>query len=58
MVQDLIPAGRERLGDAQAALIHGSPTGAVYIGGYCVEMVLKHAALRTVSVASVQVSAC
>lgn len=46
MVQDLVPAARERLGDAQAALASGSPTGSVYLAGYSVEMVLKHAAFR------------
>jgi hypothetical protein len=47
MVQQLLPAARERLGDAQAALTTGSPTGSVYLAGYGVEMVLKHAAFRT-----------
>jgi hypothetical protein len=47
MVQQLVPAARERLGDAQAVLTGGSSTGSVYFAGYCVEMVLKHAALRT-----------
>jgi hypothetical protein len=47
MVQGLVPAGRERLGDAQAVLTGGSATGSVYLAGFCVEMVLKHAALRT-----------
>lgn len=47
MVQHLVPAARERLGDAQAALTSGSPTGSVYLAGYGVEMVLKHAVLRT-----------
>lgn len=47
MVQQLVPAARERLGDAHAALTTGSPTGSVYLAGYGVEMVLKHAALRT-----------
>jgi hypothetical protein len=47
MVQDLVPAGRERLGDAQAVLTGGSATGSVYLAGFCVEMILKHAALRT-----------
>lgn len=46
MVQDLVPAALERFGDAQAALISGSPTGSVYLAGYSVEMVLKHAAFR------------
>lgn len=46
MVQDLVPAAHERLGDAQAALTSGSPTGSVYLAGYSVEMVLKHAAFR------------
>lgn len=46
MLQDLIPAARERFGDAQACVVSGSPTGAVYLAGYCVEMTLKHAALR------------
>ena len=46
LVQDLIPAAQERFYDAQAAFTHGSPTGSVYLAGYCVEMVLKHAALR------------
>ena len=36
----------ERLGDAQAALTCGSPTGTVYLAGYSIEMVLKHAAFR------------
>ena len=47
MLQQLVPAGRERLGDARATLAGGSSTGSVYLAGYCVEMVLKHAALRT-----------
>jgi hypothetical protein len=47
MVQQLVPAAQERLGDAQAALTTGSPTGSVYLAGYGIEMVLKHAALRT-----------
>jgi hypothetical protein len=47
MLQQLVPAGRERLGDARATLADGSSTGSVYLAGYCVEMVLKHAALRT-----------
>ena len=47
MVQGLVPAARERLGDAQAALTSGSATGCVYLAGYGIEMVLKHAALRT-----------
>ena len=46
MVQDLVPAAHERLGDAQAALTSGSPTGTVYLAGYSIEMVLKHAAFR------------
>jgi hypothetical protein len=46
MIQHLLPAATERFGDAQAVLAGGSATGSVYIGGYCVEMVLKHAALR------------
>jgi hypothetical protein len=47
MLQHLLPAADERFGDAAAALISGSPTGCVYLAGYVVEMVLKHAALRT-----------
>lgn len=46
MLQDLLPAARERLWDARAALKAGSPTGSVYLAGYSVEMVLKHSALR------------
>jgi len=46
MLQDLLPAAKERLVDARAVLTHGSPTGSVYLAGYSVEMVLKHAALR------------
>ena len=51
MVQQLLPAARERHGDAQAALANGSPTGAVYLAGYTVEMALKHSCLRTEGVA-------
>ena len=50
MIQDLVPAARERFGDAQACLANGSPTGSVYLAGYCVEMTLKHAALRAFGV--------
>jgi hypothetical protein len=46
MVQELVSAGRERLGDAQAVLTGGSATGSVYLAGFGVEMVMKHAALR------------
>ena len=46
MVQDLLPAARERLSDARAALVHGSPTGSVYLAGFVVEIVLKHATFR------------
>jgi hypothetical protein len=47
MLQHLLPAAKERLGDATAVLISGSPTGCVYLAGYVVEMVLKQAVLRT-----------
>jgi hypothetical protein len=47
MVEHLLPAARERLADAQAAYVGGSPTGTVYLAGFVVEMVLKHATLRT-----------
>lgn len=46
MLQHLLPAAKERLFDARAVLKQGSPTGCVYLAGYSVEMVLKHAALR------------
>ncbi len=46
MVQHLLPAARERYRDAQAAIVSGSATGCVYLGGYAVEMILKHATLR------------
>jgi len=45
-VQDLLPAGLARHAEARA-LVEAHPTGATYLAGYAVEMVLKHAALRT-----------
>jgi HEPN domain-containing protein len=45
-VQLLLGAADERLSDAHAVLDGGSPTGSVYLAGYAVELVLKHAALR------------
>lgn len=47
LVQHLLPIAEERFADAEAAYLRGTPTGTVYLAGFVVEMVLKHATLRT-----------